>query len=122
MMQVFYQAIILFLQVLRKSEGHVDGWHCINNILTRLSLKGVINATKNRHRVASLLAKLQLSDKEKELIFSHFRHSENINKNKYQAAAGSMQLQTTGKRLQEIHNKPSKNTFESKVLYECFLL
>ena len=37
--------------------------------------------------VASLLARLQ---------FKHFGHSENINKNEYQAAAGSMQLQTTG--------------------------
>ena len=51
--------------------------------------------------MALLLARLRLWEKEKELIFKHLGHSENINKNKYQAVAGSMQLQTTGKQLQE---------------------
>ena len=87
----------------QNSNSHASGWHCINSILERLSLKGALNATKNRHRVASLLAKLQLSEKEKDLIFKHFGHSGKINQNIYQAAAGTMQMQTTGQRLLEIH-------------------
>ena len=50
-----------------------------------------------------MLAKLQLSKKEQELIFQHFGHSERINKEVYQAPPGSMQLQTTGKRLLQIN-------------------
>lgn len=57
---------------------------------------------KNRHRVASMLAKLQLSKKEQDLVFQHFGHSEHINK-VYQAPPGSMQLQTTEKRLLQIN-------------------
>ena len=82
------------------------------NILKRLSLKGAINATRNRHRVASLLGKLNLSEHEKSLIFKHFGHSKVINENVHQAAAGSVQLQTTGKRLMEIHT--SSNSKSSK--------
>lgn len=59
--------------------------------------------------MAMLLARLQLSDKEKQLVFTHFGHSENINKHKYQAV-GTLQLQTTGKRLSEIHNGKKKQT------------
>ena len=49
----------------QKSNSHASGWHCINTILERLSLKGAINATKNRHRVATLLGKLHLEEKER---------------------------------------------------------
>ena len=42
----------------QNSQGHASGWHSINCMLKRLNLKGAINATRNRHRVASLLAKL----------------------------------------------------------------
>nr|XP_047142840.1 uncharacterized protein LOC124817088 [Hydra vulgaris] len=76
----------------QNSLGHASGWHCINDILKRLNLKGAINATKNKHRVASLLAKLHLSKKEQELIFQHFGHSERMNKDVYQAPPGSMNV------------------------------
>lgn len=82
----------------KQSTGHASGWQCINEIVKRLNLKGALNAT-NLHRVASMLAKLQHSKKEQELIFQHFGHSEHINKEVYQAPPGSMQPQTTGKRL-----------------------
>ena len=102
----------------QKSDGRASGWHCVNDILKRLSLKGAINATKNRHRVASILAKLQLSEKEKELVLKHFGHSERINENV--SAAGSLQLQTTGQRLLQIRDtkfKPS-HAKESSTMFE----
>jgi len=83
----------------QKSSSHTNGWHCINEILKRLSLQGAINATRNRHRVASLLASLQLSDKEKDLIFKHFGHSAAVNENIYQSANGTSQIRNTGKKL-----------------------
>ena len=51
------------------STNHLSGWHCVNNILVQISKKGAINATKKRHRVSSILAKIQVTDQEKELIF-----------------------------------------------------
>ena len=88
----------------QKGSSHASGWHCINDILKRISLEGAINATRNRHRVASLLAKLNLSDNEKNLIYQHFGHSKNVNESIYQSAAGSLQLKNTGKRLLVIHD------------------
>ena len=89
-------------------------------MLFRLSCKGVINATKNRHRVASLLSKLQLSEKEKDLIFKHFGHSQHINEGVYQAPLGIVQIEMTGQKLLEIneftnHNDTNVN-IGSKVL------
>lgn len=72
-------------------------------------MKGAINASRNRHKVFFLLEELKLSEHEKSLIFKHFGHFKFINENFYQAAAGSVQLQTTGKRLMDIHtSKKSK--------------
>ena len=93
----------------QQSNSHASGWHCINDILTRLSLKGAINATKNRHRVASLLAKLELSEKEKSLIFQHFGHSKEMNEHVYQAPAGSMQLKTTALLLKQVNSTNDEN-------------
>lgn len=81
------------------SQNHADGWHAVNAMLIKISRKGAINATKNRHRVASLLSRLQLTSKEKDLIFKHFGHSKNVNEDIYQAAAGTMQVQSTGQKL-----------------------
>ena len=98
----------------QNSESHASGWHCINDILKKLSLSGALNATKNRHRVASLLAKFKLSEKEKDLIYKHFGHSEKINQNVYQAPAGSHQLRHTGERLLEINNMQSSSSLKEK--------
>ncbi|XP_066914461.1 uncharacterized protein [Clytia hemisphaerica] len=94
-------------------EGHASGWHSINEILEKLSLKGAFNPTKNRHRVASLLARLELSDKEKELVYKHFGHSEMVNEGIYQAAGGTQQLQSTGGLLKQIYES-TKNLVKSK--------
>ena len=67
----------------KNSLSHADGWHCINDVLMKLDKKGAINATANRHRVATILARLSLNEKEKELIFKHFGHSKNMNENRY---------------------------------------
>ena len=79
---VHHENVYIFAST-KNSKSHASGWHCINELLRRLSLKGRINATKNRHRVASLLAQLKLSEKENEMTYQHFGHSERINQNVY---------------------------------------
>lgn len=66
--------------------------------------------------VASLLAKLELSDKERKLIFQHLGHSKEINENVYQAPAGSMQLQTTTQRLLQINS----SNYEQLKVHRCY--
>ncbi|XP_065653738.1 uncharacterized protein LOC136080689 [Hydra vulgaris] len=99
----------------QKSMSHASGWHCINKILIRLDKKGAINATQNWHRIATILAKLELSEKEKTLIYNHFGHSERINQNVYQAAPGSLQIKTTGKRLRDIQEVSKIDPFKSSI-------
>ena len=79
-----------------------------------MSLSGVLNVTKNRYRVASLLAKLKLSQPEKDLIYKHFGYSEKINQNVYQVPPGSQQLRHTGKILLEINNMQSSSSLMEK--------
>lgn len=86
----------------QKSEQYANGWYCINQMLIKIDKRGAFNATKNRHRVASLLAKLNLSSREQQLIFDHFGHSKDINQGVYQAAAGSEQVNSTAKMLLKV--------------------
>jgi len=102
----------------KNSTSHVIGWHCIDEILKRISIQGAVNATKNRHRVSSLLAKLELSEFEKKMIYQHFGHSQNINENVYQAPAGAIQLQTTGKRLLAINSTGAAAATSSKTDFQ----
>ena len=85
------------------SDCHTSGWHCLDHCLDAVGLKGHFNATGNRHRVASLLGRLALSEKEKELVFKHFGHTRKMNENIYQTAAGNQQLKSTGSRLLQIN-------------------
>ena len=84
------------------STKYAMGWHCINEMLVKIDKKGALNATKNRHRVASLLARFNLSDRERELVFNHFGHSKEVNQAVYQAAAGSEQVNSTAKMLLKV--------------------
>jgi len=94
----------------QNSEKYANGWHCLNQMLKKIFKEGSFNATQNRHRMASILAKLSLTEQEKNLIYQHFGHSEKVNQNVYQAAAGSQQLRTTGKMLLQV------------CLINCFLM
>ena len=100
--------------------SHASKWHCINAMLVRLSRKGIINATKNRHHVASLLSKLQLSERKKDLIFKHFGHSQHINEGVYQATPGAVQIQMTGQRLLEINEFPNQNDANFNIRSKVF--
>ena len=42
--------------------------NCMDDMLKRINLKGVINSTTNRHRVTSILSKLELPEFERQLI------------------------------------------------------
>ena len=46
---------------------------------------------------------MQLTEKEKDLIFTHFGYSHHINEGIYQAPPGAVQIQMTGHKLLEIN-------------------
>lgn len=86
----------------QNSDKYVNGWHSLNEMLKKIFKVGSFNATQNRHRMASILAKFSLNQQEMDLIYDHFGHSERMNRNVYQAAAGTQQLRTTGRMLKEV--------------------
>lgn len=69
------------------SESHVSGWHAVNSVCQSLDLKSGrdIIATKNRHRISPLFASLDVPKNDRDLFYSHMGHSEDINKDMYQA-------------------------------------
>ena len=71
----------------QNSDKYANGWHCLNQMLKKIFKEGAFNATKNRHRVASILAKISLTEQEKNLIYEHFGHSKTMNQDVYQSAA-----------------------------------
>ena len=98
----------------QQSKQYSNGWHCLNQMLTKIFKKGAFNATKNRHRVASILARFNLNEEEKQLVYEHFGHSGKMNQDVYQTAAGSRQIKTTGKMLLEVRIRKS-------ILLLCYL-
>ena len=66
---------------------NVSGLHAFKDICNKLNLQNsdLINATSNRHCISTVYASLDLPQQEKELFYSHMGHSEQMNKNVYQA-------------------------------------
>ncbi|XP_057290065.1 uncharacterized protein LOC130612732 isoform X2 [Hydractinia symbiolongicarpus] len=88
----------------QNSERHFSGWHSLTNVCEYLPIKDKsrITGTTNRHRLSTLMAAIDLTDAERELVYKHFGHSRDMNENVYQAPAAHQQLSSTGKHLLNI--------------------
>lgn len=88
----------------QNSDKHFSGWHSLTNTCEKLPIqeKSRLTGTTNRHRLSTLLAGLNLTDLERDMVYKHFGHSKDMNEKVYQAPAGNIQLATTGSYLAEI--------------------
>ena len=95
--------IFLFAST-QMSELNVSGWHALKDVCKDLNLINprLINATNNRHRVSTIYATLDLPQQEKQLFYTHMGHSEEMNREVYQAPLALMGLTKTGKHLMDI--------------------
>uniref|UniRef100_A0A7M5X9K8 SET domain-containing protein n=2 Tax=Clytia hemisphaerica TaxID=252671 RepID=A0A7M5X9K8_9CNID len=86
------------------SDAHVGGWQSIKTICKKLELQNekTITATKQRHRMSTIFASLDLPEMERERFFDHMGHSEEINRNVYQAPPAMAEILTVGKHLRNI--------------------
>ena len=82
-------------------DTHASGWHVVHGICKNLDLKSknTLTATKQRHRVPTFFATLDLPDKDREAFYSHMGHAEDINKNVYQIPMAIQAITTVGKHL-----------------------
>ena len=88
----------------RFSEDHTSGWHSLKRICDKLPWKHPekIRSSTNRHRLSTILASMDLTQQEREKVYSHLGHSEKINQTIYQAPPAVMEITTVGKQLVEI--------------------
>ena len=86
------------------SLSHVSGWHSVKKICEKLELKEheKITATSNRHRVSTEFALMDVPVAERDYIYKHLGHSEEINRNVYQAPLAIKAITVVGRRLQAL--------------------
>nr|XP_054771810.1 uncharacterized protein LOC129279772 [Lytechinus pictus] len=91
------------------SEEHFSGWHALNNVCENAGMenKEQLNATRNRHRISTIYAALELPPEEQALFYKHMGHSEDINKNVYQTPMAIQEITKVGRTLQKIDGKGS---------------
>lgn len=85
------------------SQNHVEGWHCISELAEQagVSDKSTLTATRQRHRISTKFASLDLTASERTLFYSHMGHTENVSKESYQHPQALKSLFCVGKRLEE---------------------
>lgn len=83
------------------SEFHCVGWDTINGLCTEAGITNasLLTASKQRHRVSTKYAEMELSNKERELFFSHMGHTKAVNEGTYQYPLAIQELASVGKHL-----------------------
>ena len=102
--------LYIFLCV-QKSVNHVTGWLALNNICDEAGItrKSQLTATKNRHRISTLYATMEVPEAERSLFSSIMGHSSTINEDIYQPPQAIMEVLKVGEKLQEIDTGNCKN-------------
>lgn len=109
---------------IQESTNHVSGWHAVNNVCSKANIKSkeLLTATKNRHRVSTLFACLDLSRKDRELFYAHMGHSEMVNEAIYQAPPALLEITKVGKQLQQIDQGTLLRLIYTFYTYVAFLI
>ena len=99
------------------SLNHVTGVYCFDKVCLSAGVKrkDLLTATKNRHRISTLFAMMDLEPDDRQYIFKHMGHSSFINENVYQSPLVLKELSVVGKGLLKIDesNTSSNNMIES---------
>ena len=87
-----------------RGDTHVSGWHSVKRVCEKLVLADPekVTATQNRHRVSTEFALMDIPMGERDYIYKHMGHSEQVNQNVYQAPLALQEIMVVGRRLQTI--------------------
>ena len=90
--------------------SHVSGWYAVQKISGKLDLKNrkSITATRNRHRVSTEFALMDVPRSDREYIYQHLGHTEQVNQHVYQAPLAIRAITVVGKRLQTLDSNKGK--------------
>ncbi len=86
------------------SDVQFSGWHALKMICRQIDMEQpeLVNWTNNRHRVSTIYAGLDVSEKDRDLFYKHMGHSAEMNRNVYQAPLALSSVTRVGKNLLEI--------------------
>jgi integrase len=92
----------------RKSKDHVPGNQAIAAICSAAKTSRPVTATEVRHSISTYYACQDLPDHHRRRFYEHMGHSENINKNVYQAPLVFEEITMVGKHLIEFDKHQGK--------------
>lgn len=107
-----------FLFATKSSSSHCSGWHAVFTVCEAVGISSV-TATKNRHRVSTVYASLDMSENDRKIFYDHLGHNETINKDNYQCPPGVTEVLHMGKFLSSLEGK---NILYTKVIFFGILL
>lgn len=87
-----------------ESSDHTSGWYSVYSVCIKVELKAPenITSTRNRHRVSTEFAMMDVPVSEREYLFKHLGHSEDTNQHIYQAPLAVRELTVVGRRQQPL--------------------
>lgn len=87
-----------------QSMNHVKGWPCINNLCdsARVENPQLLTATKQRHRLSTRFASLDLTNRERQLFYDHLGHEAVVNETTYQHPQAVSELTVIGRHLRAL--------------------
>ena len=82
----------------KHSDRHTSGWHALNFFCKKLNLTTAskITATKNRHRMSTSYAMMDMNESDKAIFYDHMGHSKGMNEQRYQCPPAKKELETVG--------------------------
>lgn len=86
----------------KKSCSHVKGWNAVKSVSVQAGIRQNITATSIRHRASTIYASLDVPESERQTFYQHMGHSQEINKNVYQAPLAVQEVTKVGKFLREL--------------------
>jgi len=95
-----------------KSVYHVTGWDCIHKLCEEAGIENpeLLTASKQRHRISTKYAQLEMSERDRGLFFSHMGHTGEVNKGTYQYPLPILEVVQVGNNLQK---------FDQGKIYHC---
>ncbi|XP_071854927.1 uncharacterized protein [Apostichopus japonicus] len=88
----------------QNSDYHVSGWHAVHRVCDKLEFTrgNLLTATKNRHRLSTMYASMEVPEAGRRFFYSHMGHSKEMNQDIYQAPLALMEVIKVGRSLNEI--------------------
>ena len=90
------------------SQFHVLGWHATRKMCIEANVAQAVllTASKQRHRISTIYASLEVPETEREVVYRHMGHPKHVNIGTYQYPLTLLEMTKVGKNLRDIDELP----------------